>query len=52
MKMGCDHAAPKRQVNLNADLIERRKSEVGSLFTSRHGCRQARGSAPPHWTSF
>ena len=29
--MGFDHSAPRRPVNLNADLVERCKSEVGNL---------------------
>jgi hypothetical protein len=29
--VGFDHSAPRRPVNLNADLVERCKSEVGNL---------------------
>jgi hypothetical protein len=40
--MGCDHAAPRRPVSLNADLVERCKSEFGSL-SAHVGARLAAG---------
>jgi hypothetical protein len=41
--LACDHAAPRRPVNLNADLVERCESKLGSR--SAHGeTRRATGS--------
>jgi hypothetical protein len=42
MKMGCDHAAPRRPVSRNADLVEHCKSEFGSL-SAHVGARLAAG---------
>ena len=35
--MGFDRSAPKRPVNLNADLVERCRSEVGNLSAHVEG---------------